>query len=234
MTEKRPRPDNPFPMRTEDVLNKGIRAGVGALPVIGSPLTEFLAFVIGDPAQERRDDFMRETLERVIELEALFDQLDREALRDNEQFQATFIQATRLSAQSASEEKRLLLQNAIINSAILGIEENRRQILMQFLERVTPLHVAVLALLDNPPANPAAAHMAQHSMSGLIQVLEAAIPSLRGNKAISERIAGDLESMGLLNGAGLNVTMTGSGLMAQRSTPLGRLFLEFVARPEDH
>jgi hypothetical protein len=51
------------------------------------------------------------------------------------------------------------------------------------------------------------------------------------NKPIADRIAADLESMGLLNGAGLNVTMSGSGLVAQRSTPLGRLFLEFISDP---
>jgi hypothetical protein len=98
---------------------------------LGGPSVEFLAFVVGDPAQECRDDFMRETLQRVIELEDRFEKLDKEALRDNEQFQATFMQATRLSTQSASEEKRKLLQNAIINSAILDIDENRRLILMQ-------------------------------------------------------------------------------------------------------
>lgn len=230
---KRPKPDNPFPTRLEDILSKGLRAGIGALPVLGSPLVEFLAFVIGDPAQERRDDFIRETLEQVIDLEDRFERLDKEALRDNEQFQATFIQATRLSTQSASEEKRKLLQNAIINSAILDIEENRRLLLMQFLERLTPLHVAMLALLDNPSANPAVARLAQHMMGGLIQVVEAAFPELRGSKAISERIAADLESMGLVNGGNLNVTMTGAGLMAQRSTPLGQAFLKFVANPED-
>jgi hypothetical protein len=53
---------NPFPTRPEDILNKGLRAVVGALPVVGSALTEFLAFVIGDPAQERRDDFMKVAL----------------------------------------------------------------------------------------------------------------------------------------------------------------------------
>ncbi len=70
-------------------------------------------------------------------------------------------------------------------------------------------------------------------MGGLIQVVEAAIPELRGNKAISERIAADLESMGLTSGGNLNVTMTGSGLVARRSTPLGQAFLKFVASPEN-
>jgi hypothetical protein len=187
MSKKRERKplDSPFGNRPEDVVNKVTRAAIGALPVIGSGLTEFLAFVVGDPAQERRDDFMHETCERLLALEADFDQLDKESLRDNEQFQATFLQATRLSTQAASEEKRKLLQNAIINSAILAIEENHRQILMQFLERITPLHAAVLQLFDNPASNERAkARVANISMGGLSLLVEAAIPSLQGNGAI--------------------------------------------------
>ena len=55
-----------FRIKLKIFSTKGIRAGVGALPVIGSSLTEFLAFVVGDPAQERRDDFMKTTLQRVV------------------------------------------------------------------------------------------------------------------------------------------------------------------------
>jgi hypothetical protein len=225
--------DNPFPNRTEDVLNKGIRAAVGALPVLGSGLTEFLGFVVGGPAQERRDDFMKATLERLLELESQFDQLDREALRNNEQFHASFLQATRLSTQTADEEKRRLLQNAIINSAILNIDETLRQILMQFLERITPAHAAVLNLFDNPAAAPAAERVANVSMGGLHLIVEAAVPDLKGNRPIADRIVADLENMGLVSGASLNVTMTGSGLLAQRSTPLGRSFLQFISDPAE-
>jgi hypothetical protein len=38
--------------------------------------------------------------------------------------------------------------------------------------------------------------------------------------------------MGLLNGANLNVTMTGQGLMASRTTELDRGFLNFITDPE--
>jgi len=47
---------------------------------------------------------MKATLERLVELESQFDQLDKEALRANEQFQATFIQAT--SALNTSRFRR--------------------------------------------------------------------------------------------------------------------------------
>jgi len=42
---------DPLNNRPQDFLNlnKAIRAGVGALPVVGSPLVEFLAFAIGAP-----------------------------------------------------------------------------------------------------------------------------------------------------------------------------------------
>ena len=49
----------PVGNRPEDFLNRGIKAAVGALPVVGGPLNEFIAFAIGDPAQERRGAFMQ-------------------------------------------------------------------------------------------------------------------------------------------------------------------------------
>jgi hypothetical protein len=104
---------------------------------------------------------------------------------------------------------------------------------MQFLERITPLHAAVLGVLDNPGANPNVGRMAGQSMGSLNRVVEAAIPDLQGNRTIAERIVTDLEAMGLVSGASLHVMMTGSGLLAQRSTPLGRLFIEFISDPAE-
>jgi len=69
-------------------------------------------------------------------------------------------------------------------------------------------------------------------MGGLSLIVEAAIPAMRGNRAIADRVVSDLEAMGLLSGANLNVTMSGSGLVAQRTTPLGRSFLKFIGDPE--
>jgi hypothetical protein len=234
MTKKRDRSnaDNPFNNRPEDVLNSVTRAGVGLLPVIGSVATEFLNYVMGNPAQERRDDFIQQTYERLVELEQNFDQLDKEALKDNEQFQATFVQAARLSSQTASVEKKRLLQNAIINSAMLTIDETLRQMLMQFLDRITPTHAAVLDLFKDPSVNEAVQKSVRHSMGDLSLIVEAALPSLRGNQAIANHIVTDLESMGLLSGASLNVMMSSSGLIAKRSTPLGDTFLTFIADPD--
>ena len=224
---------NPFGNRAEDFVNRGIKASVGALPVVGGSLNEFLAFVIGDPAQERRDDFMKATLERLIALEGAFNNLRPEELRTNEQFQATFIQATRLAVTTASDDKRKLLQNAILNSAIGSIDEIIRQIFMQLVERLTPLHAALLKLLDDPAANEAAKKRGSVlSMGGLGLIVQAGIPILQGSDTFAARLVADLDSSGLVEGASLNVTMTGQGLMASRTTALGRTFLHFISDPE--
>ena len=223
----------PVGNRPEDFLNRGIKAAVGALPVLGGPLNEFIAFAIGDPAQERRDDFMQAVYDRILDLEKEFDQLERANLRSNEQFQATFIQASRLAVSTASDEKRKILQNAILNSALGSIDENVRQIFMTFVERFTPLHAAILQVFNNPAANEAAKTRAAHlSMGGLGLIIQAAIPDLQGQDALANRLVSDLESSALLNGASLNVTMTGQGLMASRTTELGRAFLQFISDPQ--
>ncbi|UPK31870.1 hypothetical protein IVB18_05350 [Bradyrhizobium sp. 186] len=223
-----------FGNRPEDFLNRGLKAAVGTLPVVGGPLNEFLAFVIGDPAQERRDDFMKATLERLIALEASSERLRPENLRDNEQFQATFIQAVRLATTTASAEKKKLLQNAIINSAIGHVDETVRMLFIQMLDGITPMHAVLLAFLDNPRGNPAAIRKAESiSLGGaLVHLIDAAFPEIQSNGELLNRVVADLNAMGLTTSSGIQVMMTGSGLLERRSTDLGRSFLAFVSDPE--
>lgn len=225
-----------FGNRPEDFLNRGIKAAVGTLPVVGGPLNEFLAFVIGDPAQERRDDFMRATLERLIALEATTESLRPEKLRENEQFQATFIQAVRLATTTASADKKKLLQNAIINSAMGQVDETVRLLFIQMLDRVTPVHAALLAFLDNPRGNPAAVQKAESIPLGgtlaIAHLIEAAFPQLHRSGELLNRLIVDLYGMGLTTKDFVHGAMTSNELQQRRSTELGRSFLAFISDPE--
>ncbi|WFU34067.1 hypothetical protein QA635_06405 [Bradyrhizobium brasilense] len=223
-----------FGSRPEDFLNRGLKAAVGALPVVGGTLNEFLAFVIGDPAQERRDDFMKATLERVIALEVTSERLRPENLRDNEQFQATFIQAVRLATTTASADKKKLLQNAIINSAVGDVDETVRLLFVQMLDRITPMHAVLLSFFDNPRSNTAAVRKAESiSLGGAFaHLIEAAFPEIHSNGELMTRMVLDLHSMGLTTTNSVQAMMTGSGLLERRSTELGRSFLAFISDPE--
>lgn len=226
--------DDPFKNRPEDFLNKAIRVGVGSLPVVGGGLNEFLAFVIGNPASERRDDFMKETFARVVDLESKYEKLNRESLRDNEQFQATFVQGVRLATTTASAQKKKLLQNAILNSAIINIDEHIRQMFMQVLDEVSPIHVVILDFLANPRASAAAVTAAKGLMAGsFTHIIEAALPDLTANKEVFSRVLVDLNRLGLADTGSVNVTMSGGdSMLTSRATSFGRSFLSFVAEPE--
>ncbi|QWG10969.1 hypothetical protein KMZ29_14375 [Bradyrhizobium sediminis] len=226
---------DPFANRLEDVLNKGIKAGVSMLPVVGSPLVEMLTFVIGDPAQERRDDFMRDTFERLSKLQEDFEQVKPENLHANEQFQATFLQAIRVASTTASQDKKRMLQNAIINSAIGSMDENIRHIFMQMIDEITPMHAVLLSFLSNPKAHPAAVAKAKSMMAGgMVRVIEAALPDLTSDDTIFDRVSGDLGRLGLADTGWFKAMMSGGDSMLQpRITNLGKSFLAFISAPED-
>lgn len=148
--------DDPFKRRPEDVVNQAIRSGVGALPILGDVIKDWIPYVIGDPAQERRDDFMRQLGGRVIALEEHHAEFSPETLRDNEKFNAAVIEAAQGSLRTASAEKKRMLQNAVLNTVLWDIDETRRHIFMQHIDRMTPLHVQLLDFLDNPRKSDAA------------------------------------------------------------------------------
>ncbi len=127
-----------------------------------------------------------------------------------------------------------MLRNAILNVAIGSVDENVRHMFMQFIDRFTPLHMAVLNLMNNPAANEKVKQRVQNLMAGrLREIVDVAVPELRDQKELADVIVADLENMKLTNGAGLSVTMTGNGMLAQRTTLLGRSLLQFIADPEN-
>jgi hypothetical protein len=225
--------DDPFKNRPEDFLNKGLKATIGALPIVGSTAAEFFNFVVSDPAQDRRDQFLRETFERVEKLAGEFDSLRPDALRENQQFQATVVQAVRISSATASDEKKKLLQNAILNSAIGSVDEFYRQTFLRILEDVSPPHIVLLRYLDNPKAYPDAVAKAKSTMSGpRMNLIEAALPDLTKNRDLFNRVSSDLSRLGLADTSSHMVMMTGGeGMLTAQTSAVGRSFLKFVSDP---
>jgi hypothetical protein len=226
--------DDPFRNRTEDFLNKALKAGIGSLPVVGSALAEFFNFVVVDPAQERRDDFLRETMQRLLALQQSHDHLSAEALRENEAFQATMLQAARLATSTASSEKRVFLQNAVLNSAIGTIDENVRQIFLEMIESMTQMHVVLLKFLDDPKASPEAVASAKSMMMGSMQhVITAALPDVMQDAELFRRLVGDLYRFGLTTRDSFGGMQSGGDSMLNRATTqIGRGFLNFIEKPD--
>lgn len=46
--------------KPEDAVFVAMKASLSLIPTFGGSLAEFYSFVVGDPAAERRDDFLRD------------------------------------------------------------------------------------------------------------------------------------------------------------------------------
>jgi hypothetical protein len=96
-------------------------------------------------------------------------------------------------------------------------------------------HLRILWLFQDPPRALAATggRPNTYGMGAPSQLIETVYPDLRGRRDIYDQTAADLHSRGLLNSSSdfLHTMMTGSGMVAKRTTPLADKFLGFIANP---
>jgi len=142
------------------------------------------------------------------------------------------MQATQIALRNHQEAKLEALRNAVLNAALPNPpQEDEQMIFLRLIDQLTPWHLRVLSVLDEPVrwmerhgvANPG------WGMGGTATVLEQCIPELRGQRDTYDQIARDLQSEGLLaQGQFLHVMMTGSGMVASRTTDRGKRFIRFI------
>ena len=65
-------------------------------------------------------------------------------------------------------------------------------------------------------------------------LIEGAFPELKGKRDLYDLIWKELFSRALVNRDGLHTMMTNSGIVAKRTTEIGKLFLDYVKNPIDN
>lgn len=68
-------------------------------------------------------------------------------------------------------------------------------------------------------------------MGSLFSILKNAFPHLQGQAEFTDLIWRDLHNNGLHRSGDLKTMMTGDGLMANRTSDLGKEFLKFISTP---
>jgi len=198
------------------------KAGLSAIPVVGGPAAELFQYIVQPPLEKRRVRWMVEVGEKLKELEAKGVKL--ESLQNNEQFVTAVVHASQVALRTHQAAKLDALKNAILNVAKgQAPDETVQHLFFDFVDALTEQHLRILKLFQAPTPPP------NMSMGGLGHVLEHNIPELRGRQDLYTQLWRDLYSRGLLNTDGLNVTMSGNGLAAKRTTNMGDAFLKFIA-----
>lgn len=228
--------DDAAPKTTKaDVVHTAAKAAIAAVPLVGGSAAELFSLIITPPLSKRRDEWIESIVEGLKNLEDRLDGFSVENLKDDDSFTTTVLYASQIAVRNHQEEKLKALKNAVLNSALHNEPDDDLQaIFLGYVDTSTGWHLRILKFLDDPQdwlsQNGIAApniHMGATST-----VLETAFQDLRGKRPFYDLIVKDLHSKGLLGVDSLHTIMSASGVMAQRTTPFGKQFIDFVSEPE--
>jgi hypothetical protein len=214
-----------------DILYAAVKAGLGSIPVLGSAATELFGLVVTPPLDKRRQEWMNDVAEKLKLLEEN-KQLDFSSLSQNEQFIDTITQATSIAIKTSEQEKIVALKNAVINTALNEApEKTKSQIFLNLVDSFTIWHLAILTLFDNPKKwfQKAGQPPPNLMMGSMFSILKSAYPSLTGQDELVDLIWNDLHNAGLHNSSGLKTMMSGDGALDERTTQLGKEFIQFIS-----
>ena len=225
--------ENP-PERTKgDTVHAVAKSIASAVPTAGGPLSVLLETVFAPPLERRREKWFKQLGDVVSHLEQRVANLTAEKLSQNEIFVTVALQAMQIALRNHHAEKLSALKGAVFHSGLPhGPEEQLQLMFLQFVDELTPTHLAMLALF-NDPVQWMRQHQIQYpawGMGGVSAVVEHCFPALRGKREVYEQVVRDLQARGRIHqGQFLNITMTGNGMVESRTTDIGRAFIAYVS-----
>lgn len=216
--------------KKKDISYAIAKAGLGSIPLVGAVASELLQLIVTPPLEKRRSEWMEQIGQKLKTLEEN-QSIDLNDLQENEIFIDVVLQCTQEVIKTSEKEKIGYFQNAILNTAIGENPEIAEiQIFLKFISDFTVWHIKILKLFDEPNEwfENNNKTIPNFMSAGLSNILEIAYPELKGRRQFYDLIWDDLERAGMHKTSGLHASMTGSGLMASRTTDFGKKFLDFI------
>jgi hypothetical protein len=226
----------PSHSKGRELTQSGTEAILNLVPVVGGTIATALTLALNYRLNERREGWFTQLAEGVDELQKRFDGFDPESLADIEQFLDAVVTATRPVDRSSQREKIEALWNAVLNSALsTAPDHDVQQLYLGLIDDLTPTHLRLLTLLNDPPAwfneRPQLQRPQFSISSNRAQLINAAMPDLaeKGQQVI-ERFYAALTDSGLVNGQ-LHGMMTADGAWQSVTTEFAAGFLNFIRDP---
>lgn len=194
---------------------------------------ELFQYFVTPPLEKRRQLWMEDVGQALRDLQET-QGVKLDELQSNDEFLDTILQATQIALRSTQQEKRRALRNAIINAALPSPPDHALQLMfLNFIDTFTDWHLVILKLFHEPALHPELKEFGHRQQlgGGLSTILEKAFPELKGNQAFYDQVWRDLYVRGLVTTEGLHSMMSSSGLLASRTTAIGKDFIKFVQEP---
>ncbi|MEI6056863.1 MAG: hypothetical protein WCR55_12495 [Lentisphaerota bacterium] len=208
-----------------------VKATLGSIPLAGAAASELLSLLVASPLERRREKWMSEIGERLLELERA-GKINLEALKENPVFIDTVLAATQIALKTSEQEKLYALKNALINTALSeSPDQSEIQIFISLIDIYTIWHIRLLKLFDDPIKWFKDKSLAKpnYMSAGLKNIIDIAFPELQDKNEFCNIIWDDLHRAGFHKSGSLHVMMTNNGLMASRTTEYGKNFLKYIS-----
>lgn len=208
-----------------DTLEIVGKTALSAIPVGGALITSVYDTVKSNCLSKRQEKWRTALEERLVKLENTLEEIGNDEL-----FTTALVKATELAMRTAKEEKMAYLANSVINSLNPDLNEEKLIVFLDLLDRYTVSHIKILYFFFEPKRfdgiNPKSYMMGSPS-TPLFHVY----PEL--NNELFKKIYGDLYNDGMVSLDNLNTTMSGSGMVAKRTTAIADEFLKFILEKDD-
>jgi hypothetical protein len=216
----------------KDIAHSLTKGGLGMIPIVGSLASEIFGLVVTPPLEKRRAEWMNEVAERLNELQNN-GQINFEDLQNNEQFIDVVLQATTYALKTSEEEKIKSLKNAVLNTASgNAIDKTKSQIFLNQIDNFTSWHLRILNLIDSPIIwfEKAGKVAPNYMMGSISSMIKEAFPELKNQDELIDIIWNDLGNIGFHKTSGVKTSMSGSGVLSERTTPIGKEFIDFITK----
>ena len=209
-----------FKEKALDTAEIAAKTALSVIPVGGALVTSVYDTVKGNCLSKRQEKWKETLEERLSKLECAL-----EDIGNNELFTTALVKSTEIAMKTSREEKMAYLANAVINSLDPDIDEEKLIVFLSLLDKYTISHIKIIYFFNNPKrfdGVSSSSYMMGSPTTPLFQIY----PEL--NNGLFKKIYDDLYTDGMVNTESLNVTMTGSGMVAKRTSQLGDEFLDFI------
>lgn len=208
------------------------RAVASVVPVVGGPLQVLFESIFTAPLERRKAEWLRHVTEVIEEIERRVEGLEAADLGRNEAFITTTMQASQIALRNHQWEKLDALRNAVLNAGLPNAPSDDEQAMfVRLIDQLTPWHLRLLVFLDNPATWMTAngSDDPGWSAGAVATVIEHCFPDLRGKRDLYDQLVQDLQVAGLVaQGSYMHGMMTSQGMMASRTTSIGKRFLAFI------
>ena len=229
---KKPRNLGDAPGRSgTEIAVEVLKMAVSPVPVFGGSVTAFIDLLVGPSLQKRHDEWIKQIADAVQEIAERLDDFDPHKLQENQVLITAVLTTSALAIKTHQSEKLDSFRRAIVNSVLPGAPEEFEQMtFLRFVDELTPLHVRMLRLLDDPGGWFDGHGIPRPDLmsAGLWAIFEPGLPALAGKREMSDLALMDLMSRSLTLHMTVGGMMSGSALWARRSSDFGRQFLAFI------